>query len=38
VAFEVVGAKDDNQAKVIAQKLSNSLLVKTALYGGDPNW
>ncbi len=38
VVFEVIGAKDDNQAKIIAKKLSNSLLVKTALFGGDPNW
>ena len=24
--------------KKIARKISNSLLVKTAMYGGDPNW
>jgi glutamate N-acetyltransferase/amino-acid N-acetyltransferase len=38
VAFEVVGAKDNLQAKKAAVNLSNSLLVKTALFGQDPNW
>jgi len=38
VAFEVVGAKDDKEAQKAAKKLSNSLLVKTALFGEDPNW
>ncbi|RDU57960.1 bifunctional glutamate N-acetyltransferase/amino-acid acetyltransferase ArgJ [Helicobacter sp. MIT 99-5507] len=38
VAFEVIGAKNDNEAMICAKALSNSLLVKTALFGGDPNW
>jgi glutamate N-acetyltransferase/amino-acid N-acetyltransferase len=38
VAFDIKGAKDDKQAQIIAKKLSNSLLVKTALFGSDPNW
>ncbi|TLD96719.1 bifunctional glutamate N-acetyltransferase/amino-acid acetyltransferase ArgJ [Helicobacter jaachi] len=38
VAFEVRGAKDKAQAMRAAKALSNSLLVKTALFGGDPNW
>lgn len=38
VAFKVIGAKDDTQAEQIAKALSNSLLVKTALFGEDPNW
>jgi glutamate N-acetyltransferase/amino-acid N-acetyltransferase len=38
VAFEVKGAVDDNEAENIAKALSNSLLVKTALIGEDPNW
>ena len=38
VAFEIVGAKNDNEAKTAAVNLSNSLLVKTALFGADPNW
>jgi glutamate N-acetyltransferase/amino-acid N-acetyltransferase len=37
-AFEVNGAKDNNEAELIAKALSNSLLVKTALFGEDPNW
>jgi len=38
VAFEVVGAIDNDEAEIIAKALSNSLLVKTALFGEDPNW
>ncbi len=38
VAFEVVGAKSDEEAQRAAVNLSNSLLVKTALFGQDPNW
>ena len=38
VAFHITGAKDDNEAQTVAKKLSNSLLVKTALFGEDPNW
>jgi len=38
VAFEVNGAKDNEEAELIAKCLSNSLLVKTALFGEDPNW
>jgi len=38
VAFEVFGAKDDAQAKKAAKALSNSPLVKTAIFGEDPNW
>lgn len=38
VAFEVTGAEDDAQARTAAKALSNSLLVKTALFGEDPNW
>jgi glutamate N-acetyltransferase/amino-acid N-acetyltransferase len=38
VAFEIKGAKSDDEALKISQKLSNSLLVKTALFGQDPNW
>jgi glutamate N-acetyltransferase/amino-acid N-acetyltransferase len=37
-AFDVRGAKNDNEAEYIAKYLSNSLLVKTALFGEDPNW
>ncbi|WP_457746753.1 bifunctional glutamate N-acetyltransferase/amino-acid acetyltransferase ArgJ [Sulfurimonas sp.] len=38
VTFDVSGAKSDKEAEVVAKALSNSLLVKTALYGEDPNW
>jgi len=38
VAFVVSGAKNKNEAKIVAKNLTNSLLVKTALFGEDPNW
>ena len=38
VTYKVSGAKDDKEAEIVAKALSNSLLVKTALYGQDPNW
>ena len=38
VAFVVTGARDRNEAKIVAKNLTNSLLVKTALFGEDPNW
>ncbi|WP_152054955.1 bifunctional glutamate N-acetyltransferase/amino-acid acetyltransferase ArgJ [Aliarcobacter butzleri] len=37
-AFEIINAKDDKQAEIAAKALSNSLLVKTALFGEDPNF
>ncbi|NKQ40875.1 MAG: bifunctional glutamate N-acetyltransferase/amino-acid acetyltransferase ArgJ [Sulfurovum sp.] len=38
VEFEVKGAKTVEEAKRASTALSNSLLVKTALFGEDPNW
>ena len=38
VAFEVKGAKNEHEAEIASKALSNSLLVKTALFGEDPNW
>lgn len=38
VAFEVKGAKNKEEAQKAAKALSQSLLVKTALFGCDPNW
>jgi len=38
VTYNVSGAKSDAEAEIVAKALSNSLLVKTALYGQDPNW
>ena len=37
-AFEVINAVSDEQAMIAAKALSNSLLVKTALFGEDPNF
>jgi glutamate N-acetyltransferase/amino-acid N-acetyltransferase len=38
VAFEVTGAATNEEARRASKALSNSLLVKTALFGEDPNW
>jgi glutamate N-acetyltransferase/amino-acid N-acetyltransferase len=38
VAFHVTGARNREEAVIAAKALTNSLLVKTALYGEDPNW
>jgi glutamate N-acetyltransferase/amino-acid N-acetyltransferase len=38
VAFRVENANSEDDAKKAARALSNSLLVKTALFGEDPNW
>jgi len=38
LVFNVVNAKDEAQARTIARAVINSSLVKTALYGEDPNW
>ncbi len=38
VTYKITGAKSDAEAQTVAKALSNSLLVKTALYGEDPNW
>jgi glutamate N-acetyltransferase/amino-acid N-acetyltransferase len=38
VEFEVKGAKTLEDAQKASRALSNSLLVKTALFGEDPNW
>ncbi len=38
VSFEVKGAKTLEDAQKASMALSNSLLVKTALFGEDPNW
>ncbi len=36
--MRVSGARDDSQARILARAVINSNLVKTALYGEDPNW
>lgn len=38
VAFNVINALNEQEAEKIAKVLSNSLLVKTAIFGEDPNW
>jgi glutamate N-acetyltransferase/amino-acid N-acetyltransferase len=38
IAFEVKGATTIEDAQKASRALSNSLLVKTALFGEDPNW
>ncbi|MDR3346352.1 MAG: bifunctional glutamate N-acetyltransferase/amino-acid acetyltransferase ArgJ [Campylobacteraceae bacterium] len=38
VAFEVKNALSLDEAEKAAKALSNSLLVKTAIFGEDPNW
>ena len=38
VAFHVTGAANHEEAAIAAKALTHSLLVKTALYGEDPNW
>jgi len=36
--IEVSGAKDPEEADLVARRIANSPLVKTALLGRDPNW
>jgi glutamate N-acetyltransferase / amino-acid N-acetyltransferase len=38
VTVRVVGAETDEDARRSARAIANSLLVKTAVHGGDPNW
>ncbi len=38
IEIEVKGARSEEEAKRGALKIANSMLVKTALYGADPNW
>jgi glutamate N-acetyltransferase/amino-acid N-acetyltransferase len=38
VTYKITGALNDVEAETAAKALSNSLLMKTALFGEDPNW
>jgi glutamate N-acetyltransferase / amino-acid N-acetyltransferase len=38
IEVDVSGAGDDHQARRVAKSIVNSPLVKTAVYGSDPNW
>ncbi|MDR2734346.1 MAG: bifunctional glutamate N-acetyltransferase/amino-acid acetyltransferase ArgJ [Spirochaetota bacterium] len=38
VTIEVTGARNTRDAELAARAIANSLLVKTAFFGNDPNW
>jgi glutamate N-acetyltransferase/amino-acid N-acetyltransferase len=38
VTIEVEGLRDDAEARRLAKTVAESALVKTAIYGADPNW
>src|SRR2546423_7195128 len=38
VSVSVTGAASPDEARKAAKAIANSLLVKTAIHGGDPNW
>jgi glutamate N-acetyltransferase/amino-acid N-acetyltransferase len=38
VTIEVEGLRDDAEAKRVARAVADSALVKTAVFGADPNW
>jgi glutamate N-acetyltransferase/amino-acid N-acetyltransferase len=38
ITVRVAGAVSSDEARRVARAISNSLLVKTAVHGGDPNW
>src|SRR5207244_4204627 len=38
VTIEVEGLRDDAEARRVAKAVAESALVKTALFGADPNW
>jgi len=38
VTIDVEGLRDDDEARRVAKAVAESALVKTALFGGDPNW
>jgi glutamate N-acetyltransferase/amino-acid N-acetyltransferase len=38
VLVSVIGARTDRDAERAARRIANSMLVKTALFGGDANW
>ncbi|WP_061226277.1 bifunctional glutamate N-acetyltransferase/amino-acid acetyltransferase ArgJ [Leptospira interrogans] len=38
IELTISGAKNEAQARKIGKSILNSPLVKTAIYGGDPNW
>jgi len=38
VVIDIEGCRSDAEAKQVAKTIAESPLVKTAIYGGDPNW
>jgi glutamate N-acetyltransferase/amino-acid N-acetyltransferase len=38
IAVTVSGARTGDEARAVARTIANSLLVKTAIHGADPNW
>ena len=38
IVAEVQGARDTADARMVAKTITSSLLVKSAVYGADPNW
>jgi glutamate N-acetyltransferase / amino-acid N-acetyltransferase len=38
VTIEVEGTRTDAEARQVAKSIADDALVKTAIYGGDPNW
>jgi len=38
VTVDVTGAHSSRDANTAARRIANSMLVKTAVFGGDPNW
>ena len=38
VTIEVEGTRDDAEAHKVAKTVADSALVKTAIFGADPNW
>ena len=38
ITIEVEGLRNDAEARQVAKTIADSALVKTAIFGGDPNW
>jgi glutamate N-acetyltransferase / amino-acid N-acetyltransferase len=38
IVIDVEGLRDDDEARRVAKTIAESVLVKTAVYGADPNW
>jgi glutamate N-acetyltransferase/amino-acid N-acetyltransferase len=38
ITFDVAGARDEAEARLVAYSIANSPLVKTAMFAGDANW